>query len=194
MDVQKLIVSEIFKKVVFTLKEEEAIFKIIRKIELNKGDVLIKTNQKTSKQYYVSSGCLRSFYIDKLGKDYTVQFAINDWWISDFTSLFTKNNSILTIETIEKATLYEFSKNDLEDLYVKIPKLETFFRKKMEIAFASFQKRILESLSSSAEERYISFKHKYPTIEKKVKNYHIASYLGITSESLSRIRKGLKKD
>jgi len=99
----------------------------------------------------------------------------------------------MTIECIQDANLYEISKKDIDILFLKVPKLETFFRKKMEKAFSSFQKRILSSLSQSAKERYVTFIRTYPNIEKTVKNYHIASYLGITTESLSRIRKELTK-
>lgn len=140
-------------------------------------------------QYYVSNGCLRTFFIDKSGKEHTLQFAINDWWISDYTAFFTTSKAVMYIETIQEATVYKISKKSMEDLFVEIRQIETFFRKKMEGAFASFQKRILASLAESAKERYISFISTYPNIEQNVKNYHIASYLGITTESLSRIRK-----
>ncbi len=93
-----------------------------------------------------------------------------------------KENEILTLN---------LSNKDKEYLYSKIPKIESFFRKKLERAFAAFQKRILSNLSQSATQRCISFINKYPNIEQLIKNYHIASYLGITTESLSRIRKDL---
>jgi CRP-like cAMP-binding protein len=76
----------------------------------------------------------------------------------------------------------------MESLYIEIPRLETFFRKKMEGAFAGFQKRIIGNLSQSTKEKYISFISTYPNIEQSVKNYHIASYLGVTTETLSRVR------
>jgi len=99
----------------------------------------------------------------------------------------------MNIECIQDAILFKISKEDMELLYLKIPKLESFFRKKMERAFASFQKRIISNLAQSASERYLSFVNFYPNIEQNVKNYHIASYLGITTQSLSRIRKELVK-
>ena len=95
----------------------------------------------------------------------------------------------MNIECIQNAELFQISKDSMESLFLEIPQLETFFRKKMERAFASFQKRILASLAQPARERYLSFVTTYPNIEQSVKNYHIASYLGITTESLSRIRK-----
>ena len=99
----------------------------------------------------------------------------------------------MTIEVIQDAILYRISRIDKERLYEKIPAIETFFRIKLERAFAAFQRRILSNLSQTATERYLNFITTYPNIEKSVKNYHIASYLGITTESLSRIRKDLSQ-
>lgn len=161
----------------------------LKKLKLKKGTTILKAGDKVNSQYYVYNGCLRTYFIDISGKEHTLQFAINDWWISDYTAFFTAAKAIMYIETIQEATLYEISKKSMEDLFVEIPQLETFFRKKMERAFASFQNRILASLALSAKERYVTFISTYPNIEQTVKNYHIASYLGITTESLSRIRK-----
>ena len=111
--------------------------------------------------------------------------------MSDYTAYFSASKATMTIEVIQDATIYKLCLKDKESLYRKIPKIETFFRIKLERAFAAFQKRILLNISQTAKERYSSFVKTYPNIEKNVKNYHIASYLGITTESLSRIRKGL---
>ena len=129
--------------------------------------------------------------MDSHGKEHTVQFGIDEWWISDYTAYFSSSKSIMNIEVIKDATLFKLSHSDKEYLYAQIPKIESFFRKKLERAFTALQRRILRNLSQSASERYVNFITSYPSIEKNVKNYHIASYLGITSESLSRIRKEL---
>ena len=189
MNIENSIKLEIFKGISFSKKEMNLIESKLKKLKLNKGTTILKADDKVNNQYYVYNGCLRTYFIDKSGKEHTLQFAINDWWISDYTAFFTASKAIMYIETIQEATLYEISKKSMEDLFVEIPQLETFFRKKMERAFASFQKRILASLAQSAKERYVSFISTYPNIEQAVKNYHIASYLGITTESLSRIRK-----
>ena len=183
------IVLKIFKEAVFSKKEVLFIESIFQKITLKKGDVLLNPNNSVNNQYYISEGCLRAYFVEKSGKEHTVQFAIKDWWISDYTAYFTSEKSIMSIECIQDAIIYEVSKENMENLYETIPRLEKFFRKKLEKAFASFQKRILGYLSKSATERYKIFIDKYPNIEQSVKNYHIASYLGITTESLSRIRK-----
>ena len=156
---------------------------------MKKGENLLEANETVLYQYYVSKGCLRTYFIDQAGKEHTLQFAINDWWISDYTAFFSSTQAIMNIECIQDAILYKISKKGMEDLFLEIPQLETFFRKKMEGAFASFQKRILASLAQPAKKRYLAFITTYPNIEQSVKNYHIASYLGITTESLSRIRR-----
>ncbi|WP_109831429.1 Crp/Fnr family transcriptional regulator [Reichenbachiella versicolor] len=194
MDIEKSIILEIFKDITFSDKEVDLIESKLKKLELKKGTTILQAEEIVNSQYYVYDGCLRTYFIDKSGKEHTLQFAINDWWISDYTAFFTASKAIMHIETIQKATLYRISRTSMEDLFIEIPQLETFFRKKMEKAFASFQNRILASLAQSAKERYLSFINTYPNIEQTVKNYHIASYLGITTESLSRIRKEISLD
>lgn len=184
-------IKDIFKELVFTEDEIEIITSVFRKVVVKKGTILLNADETVSEQFYILDGCLRTYHIDAHGKEHTVQFGIKDWWISDYTGFFTSEKSIMTIEVIQDATLYKISKQDKDNLYQRIPKIEVFFRIKLERAFASFQKRILANLSQTATERYINFIKKYPNIEKNVKNYHIASYLGITTESLSRIRKEL---
>jgi CRP-like cAMP-binding protein len=185
------ILYSIFKEMEFSEEESVFITSLFHKETALKGDILIKAGEYAQTQYYIFEGCLRAYHIDLHGKEHTVQFGIADWWISDYTSFFSKNKSIMTIEVIQDAILYKISKYDKEKLCETIPKVERFFRIKLERAFASFQNRILSNLSQTASERYLSFIKTYPNIEKSVKNYHIASYLGITTESLSRIRRDL---
>ena len=183
----------VFKGLEISNEEIESIQESFTKVTFKKGDTILRSNEDVKYQYYVLSGCLRAFFIDEKGKEHTVQFAVNDWWISDYIGYFSETKSVLTIECIEEAVLLRVSKKSIENTYNQIPKIERFFRKKMERSFVSFQKRILANLSQSAKERYLSFIETYPNIEQHVKNYHIASFLGITTESLSRIRKEIAK-
>jgi len=184
-------IKEIFKDISFTEDEIEIIESIFQKVNVKKGAILLNAGDVVNEQYYILDGCLRSYHIDSHGKEHTVQFGIKDWWISDYTAFFTSEKSIMTIEVIQDATLYRITDKDKDFLYKEIPKIDRFFRIKLERAFAAFQKRILASLSQTATERYLNFIKTLPNIEKSIKNYHIASYLGITTESLSRIRKEL---
>ena len=191
MKSNNLVIKTIFKDLNFTEDDTKIIASVFHKIEVKKGTILLNTDEFTDSEYYVVSGCLRTFYTDPNGKEHTVQFAVSDWWISDYTAFFTSEKSIMTMEVIQDATLYKISKNEKDILFQKTPTIDRFFRVKLERAFGAFQKRILANLSQNATERYLNFINTYPNIEKSVKNYHIASYLGITTESLSRIRKAL---
>ncbi len=185
------IVNTGFKELSFSKEESLLLESSFKKLHLPKHNLLLEAGQQVNDQYYVVDGCLRTYYVDPHGKEHTVQFAIADWWISDYTAFFNSSTAVMNIECIQEATLYKISKKDMDQLYIAIPRLESYFRKKMERAFASFQKRIISSLAQSAPERYLDFIKTYPNIEQSVKNYHIASYLGITTQSLSRVRKEL---
>ena len=185
------IVKEIFKIVSLTNEDVVTVSAKLKEINVPKGRLLIDAGQLVPYQYYVYSGCLRTYYLDNSGKEHTIQFAVKDWWISDYTAFFTGGRAMFCIECIQDAVIYQLSKDSMETLYLEVPLIETFFRKKMERFFSTFQKRILSDLAMPAKEKYMRFLEAYPEIEQLIKNYHLASYLGITTESLSRIRKEL---
>ncbi|PQJ19587.1 Crp/Fnr family transcriptional regulator [Tenacibaculum sp. SG-28] len=187
------ILLSVFKDYSLGAEERRQIATCFEKIELPKGSILLKAGELVQHQYYVESGCLRTYYLQETGKQHTLQFAIKDWWISDYTAYFSQSKAMLHIECVKTAVVYKISEKDMQLLYKRIPVLETFFRLKLEKAFASFQRRILSNLAKPATVRYQEFLVKYPRIEKNLNNYHIASYLGITTESLSRIRKSILK-
>ena len=183
------ILIELFQEATFSQEELKTIGTFLKKTNLKKGDVLLGQGETVLYTHYVYSGCLRTYFIDDIGKEHTLQFAIKDWWISDYTAFFMGDKAVMNIECIQDATIYKLSRKNMVKLYHDIPSFETFFRKKLERRFMALQKRVLGNLSQTAKERYLSFINTYPSIEQNVKNYHIASYLGITTESLSRIRK-----
>jgi CRP-like cAMP-binding protein len=190
---QKCSVQEIFKGVDFSASELEIVGKKFEEILVRKGDILLTPGQFVPYQYFVFDGCLRTYFITEAGKEYTLQFAVRDWWISDYTAFFSGEKSTFHIDCVKEAVIYKISKASMEELYKQVPQIESFFRIKMERFFASFQKRILSNLALTAEEKYLKFVTSYPDIEKHIKNYHLASYLGITTESLSRVRNELAK-
>ncbi len=190
------ILQEIFNEIVLTDNEIQQVAEKVEKISLKRHEFLLKANREVVDVHYIINGCLRTYFIDDSGKEHTLQFAINGWWISDYIALYgkEKQKSVSFIECIKEATVLKMSKNDFDDLCVEIPQLSKFYIKKLESAFAAFQRRILENLTLSAKERYLHFINTYPDIEQNVKNYHIASFLGITTESLSRIRKEIANE
>jgi len=190
---QNCTVKQIFKGIDFSPSELEAAEKKFEEIRVKKGDILLTPGQLVPHQYFVFEGCLRTYYISDTGKEYTLQFAVTDWWISDYTAFFTGDTSMFYIDCVKDAVIYKLSKESMEQLYKEVPQIESFFRIKMERFFGSYQKRILSDLALTAEEKYLRFVKNYPDIEKHIKNYHLASYLGITTESLSRVRHELAK-
>lgn len=185
------IIVEIFQGNLLTDQEADYIYSKLKHSSLAKGDFLLKAEDKVDELFYVHTGCLRSYISDLDGKEHILQFAVKGWWISDYIALYgrKKTNAVSYIECIKEANIYSISKSDFDQICREIPKAAFFHFRKMELAFASFQNRILENLTLTAKERYINFVTAYPIIAQDVKNYHIASYLGITTESLSRIRK-----
>lgn len=185
------IIKEIFQDLSLNEEQSDFVFSKLKKSSITKGAFLLKANDEVDDIFYVHTGCLRSYIIDLDGKEHILQFAVKGWWISDYIALYgrKKQAAVSYIECIKDATLYSISKNDFNQVCTEYPKLGQFHVRKMELAFASFQNRILENLTLSAKERYINFIAAYPSIANDVKNYHIAAYLGITTESLSRVRK-----
>jgi CRP-like cAMP-binding protein len=175
----------------FTEEETDLLSGKMKKKTLKKKEFLLRADEEVNDIYYIENGCLRTYFIDASGKEHTLQFAIKGWWISDYIALYgkVKTKSVSYIECLKDATLYKISKKDFDNLCKEIPKVGHLYISNLESAFGTFQRRILENLTLSAKERYINFVNTYPNIEQNVKNYHIASYLGITTESLSRIRK-----
>ncbi|PKP25962.1 MAG: hypothetical protein CVU03_05455 [Bacteroidetes bacterium HGW-Bacteroidetes-2] len=185
----KNILYQISKYIALTSPEKEEFTGILQGYSLKKKEFLIEAGQLVKNQYYVVKGCLNAYYLDELGNKHILQFAIEDWWISDFQAFFDGSPAQLFVEAIEDSVLLGISNDALETLFFRIPKFERFFRIITTKAFVSLRVRVLSFLQNSGTERYIEFCTTYPKIEERITNYQIANYLGIQPESLSRIRK-----
>lgn len=169
--------------------EEQSILESKVKIrKYLKGQFVVQNGDICKYENFVLSGCLKTFYIDNDGQEHIVMFAVENWWTADMSSFITQTPSDYNIQCLEKSVLAQIYYEDLEQLYVQIPKLERFFRIIIQKAYISSQKRLINNLSLPAKERYLQFREKYPQIEQRVPQYMIASYLGITKEFLSKIR------
>jgi CRP-like cAMP-binding protein len=168
---------------------EKKLNAIIIEKNLVKGEMILSNNSIKKEHIFVVSGCLRSYYKTEDGKEYTIQFAIKNWWISDYITLYTDNKSVVTIESLTHSKILILDKNKVDKLYKEFLPFETFQRKNFEKRTATLQKRILSLLTLTASEKYSQFITNYADFEKIIPNYQIASYLGITPQSLSRIRK-----
>lgn len=129
------------------------------------------------------------YYIDDKGKEHNLQFAIENWWIGDISSFYTGEPSKLNVQALENSTILQIKKENQEKLFVDYPKFNRIFRVLSENAMVSMQRRVLQDISSTAEERYLDFLKRYPQFFNRISNVQIASYLGVTPEFLSAIRK-----
>lgn len=169
---EKLIVEEIFKE--RRIKRKQFI--------LQEGDIC---RQNT----FIIEGCFRSYTVDDKGKEHNLQFAVENWWVGDIGSFHSEKPSKLNIEAIENSIILQCKKEDQIKLFVKYPKFDRIFRVLAENAMVSMQNRILQNISSTAEERYLDFVERFPHFFNRISNVQIASYLGVTPEFLSAIRK-----
>lgn len=184
----KNLIDKINNIITLSSEAEEYLISISKERKVSKGDFLIRHGQVVNNAYFVTDGCLRSYCIDKNGKEHTLQFAIKDWWISDFIAIYNNELATLFVECVTDSEVIEFNAHELSNIYSHFPELEAFQRKNLERHVVSLHRRILNQLQLTAQERYQLFLTEYPDIEQFIPNYHIASFLGVTQQSLSRIR------
>jgi CRP-like cAMP-binding protein len=141
---------------------------------------------------FVVKGCFRMYGADAKGAEHNIQFAAENDWIADIGSFHSEKPSKLFIEAIEPSVILQIEKQDLYFLYLSIPKLDRIFKVIVENKFVELQNHVLQNISSTAQERYLSFLQQYPQLALRLPNTQIASYLGITPEFLSKVRSELR--
>jgi len=148
---------------------------------LQEGDVCTQFN-------FVIRGCLRTYKIDEKGNTHILQFATENYWINDLGSFHGVKPSALNIDALEDTVVLQISRDDLISLYKEAPKFDRIFRVLIENGFIHLQERLLQNISSTAEERYQSFLELYPHLTNRLSQVQIAAFLGVTPEFLSRLR------
>jgi CRP-like cAMP-binding protein len=157
--------------------------------KLRKRQYFLQEGDICKYQAFVEKGILRSYTIDERGNEHILQFGSDGWWIADLSSYLTDEPSFLNIDAIAEAELLLINKPSWELAMQKIPPLEHYFRIIIQNHLVATQRRLLQSLAESAEEKYIRFTKTFPECVQRVPQHMIASYLGISRETLSRIRK-----
>ena len=137
---------------------------------------------------YILKGAFRVYYLDDKGKEHTVSIGVEDWFVTDFYSYITQTPALNYAEALEDAVVLQMHYDDIEPLCREIHALSEYFRLTTEKAFAYSRRRVISSISKSAEERYREYAERYPAIVGRVPQYVLASYLGMTPEFLSKIR------
>jgi len=152
-----------------------------------KHQYLVQAGDPAPNDHFVVRGLLKSFYVDNTGKTHILQFAMEDWWISDPEAYHNKLSATLHIDCLEDTQVYYISVDNREKLCTELQKMEYFFMKKTTAGYIALQKRILSLMSQNAEERYAQFVQLYPLLLQRLPKSLIASYLGISRETLSRL-------
>ncbi|MDX5347602.1 MAG: Crp/Fnr family transcriptional regulator [Hymenobacteraceae bacterium] len=186
---EELLQKSIQEKVTITEKEWQQCRSYFSPKTLGKKEFLLRQGEVCRHIAFVAEGALRAYTVDARGNEHVVQFALEGWWISDNYSFLTGDSSTYNIEALEPAQVLLLSKPDMEELVLKVPKMERYFRLLMQNSLIALQRRLISSLSNTAEEKYTSLVETYPNIVQRVPQHMIASYLGISPETLSRIRR-----
>lgn len=191
MTASELITQHVLKTISLNAEEQDYFISLLEFKKVKRKQTLLSEGEKNRYLNFVISGCFRLFRIDKNGMEHVVQFAIKEWWISDAYSFLRGKPAKFLIDAQEDGEILRLSKENLDKLYERVPKFERFFRILAENTYLAYQQRTLNNIGHSAKERYLLFKEKYPKFVYRIPQNQIASFLGISPEFLSKIKKNL---
>ena len=187
-------INSYISKCVPVAKEELEYFDdLLEYKKIPKKTVLLHEGEICNFEAYIIKGCIRTYYIDEKGIEVTLQFAIEDWWVSDIASFHDHTPSSMFIETLEDSELLMLNPHTKELLLAKLPKLERVFRLMVQRNLSVLQGRLFKTIATSGEDKYLDFIKRYPSIPGRVAQHYIASYLGVSTVHLSRIKSKLAK-
>lgn len=175
----------------FSDKEIDLFFNYLEVNTYTKKEILLEINQICNHHYFIIDGLLRAHYINEKGNDKTIQFAIENWWITNLESYVRETPSTFIIDALEKSTILSINKENLEKAFLQIPKLERLFRMIAENTLIAIQRKNEYYLNLSSKQRFITLLESIPDFLQRVPMYMIASYLDMTPEYLSEIRKSI---
>lgn len=185
----EVLFQKLDEKINLTAEEKEFTKSFFTPKKLRKRQYILHEGDTCKYGIFVEKGMLRTYTVSDKGYEQIMQFAFEGWWTSDQYSFLTGEPAIYNIDAHEDSELLLLSKQAEEQLMQKLPKFERYFRILLQNSLIATQRRLIGSLSQTAEERYNQLIHVCPTIPKRVPQHMMASYLGITPETLSRIRK-----
>ncbi len=176
---------------ILTDEENQAVRMSFSERRVKRGHYILQEGDVCNLNTFVVEGCFRMYMLDYGGKEHNLQFAIENWWIGDIASFHSEEPSRFFIEAIENSVVLQIKKEDQLRLFVDYPNFNRIFRVFTENELVSYQRRVIQNISSTAEERYVDFTNRFPGFLNRISNIQIASFLGITPEYLSTIRKKL---
>lgn len=184
-----LLVKNIRELVPISEEESELVKKAFKAVHLQKRDFYIRKGDLSNHMNFVASGCVKVYSIGDDAMERILQFGIAGWWVNDLYAYLTEKPSTLFVQAITESVMLQVHRDNLNELYDKVPMIDRFFRIKTQNGYVALQDRTIRGMSEGAEQRYSEFIKRYRDIEQQIPQYMIAAYLGITPEHLSAIRK-----
>ena len=190
-----LLKNHIEKKINQSLSEHDfdKFTKLVFEKSFEKRDLLVEEGGFCNYIYFIEQGACYSYLTDEKGEKHVIQFALEDYWISDLYSFFSGKNAIYSIEVLEHTKVLALNKDSFQKACDTIPAFDRFFRILLQNAYVTLQQRMAKTNSEEGENLYKEFSKIHPDFIQRIPQYLIASYLGVKPESLSRIRKGIAK-
>ncbi|WP_299484970.1 Crp/Fnr family transcriptional regulator [uncultured Allomuricauda sp.] len=192
MSIYTGILNNIARYVTLSDDETEQFISILKTTRIKKRQFVIQPGFVSEYRNYIVEGAVRVFYLDDHGKEHTVSIGIEDWFFTDFHSYLTRTPAEYYAEALEDSLILQMKYEDVEDLCSRIHPLCQYFRLYIERALSHSNQRVITNISKTSEERYWEYVNKYPQIANRIPQYVLASYLGISPESISRIRSDKK--
>ncbi|RAV28790.1 Crp/Fnr family transcriptional regulator [Sinomicrobium soli] len=185
---------EIFEKYLrswIDISDEElnSIRKVSIEKSIRKSQSILHDGEVWKMNCFIAKGCFRLYRFGKDGVDHTMRFGVENWWMTDQESYNNNTPSLYNIEALAISHIIMWKKEDWEELLSQLPNLKNFQERLSARAYETSQQRIYSLISNSAEEKYIEFQKTYPNVFNKVPLHMVASYLGMSRETLSRVRK-----
>ncbi|PSL33869.1 Crp/Fnr family transcriptional regulator [Dyadobacter jiangsuensis] len=169
--------------------ETDFFLSLLQTQKLRRRDFLLQAGEVCRHQSFVVSGCLKVSYLDPAGAEHVVKFAPENWWAFDLESFAVQSGAFYSIQAIDDTEVLKISRANMDLLLDRVPKFEKFNRLMYQTAYIALQRRLTQNLASKADERYQQFQLKYPGLENRIAQKDIASYLGVTPEFLSSMRR-----
>ena len=185
--------SQVKDKVLLSEAEQKLVKTFFSPKKIRKKQYLLQEGNICRHLAFVEKGLLRSYNVDEKGIEHMIHFAWEGWWMADMLSFLSNEPSTYHIDAIEDAELLLISQQDFEEMFLKVPVMERYFRILFQNNIISKERRLISSITNSAEEKYIHLTATNPKLIKRIPQQLVASYLGITPETLSRIKNKLAK-
>ncbi|GAA3962219.1 Crp/Fnr family transcriptional regulator [Mucilaginibacter dorajii] len=187
MEPKEILKQHIAKTITLTNDEFDYFFSHFKYQNLKKGQSIITEGHKVDCEYFVLSGCLKSFFINDDLKMFILQFAMPTWWASDFNALYSDTKATINLDCITDAEVLCISNSDREKMCKELHAVEHFFRWRTNKGYVASQKRLLSFMNNDAKKRYEELLAQYPALYNIVPKHLIAAYLGVSRETLSRL-------